>query len=176
MRKPSLFLKCHERFKNGKEHRYWSLAENQRCPGGRIAQRQVLYLGEIAEAELDKAALKELLAENVGPQAKREAVTVLMTERDFGVTRACGLLRISLDRLGKNRTNWNVSFATKSGLGGRRFCREEEAVFGRADYGDSEAGRLGYADPGAVSGAWGLRAELLPLEEDLRRHGALGGP
>ena len=31
----------------------------------------------------------------VGPQAKREAVTVLMTERDFGVTRACGLVRIS---------------------------------------------------------------------------------
>ena len=47
MRKPSLFLKCHERFKNGKQHRYWSLAENQRCAGGRIVQRQVLYLGEI---------------------------------------------------------------------------------------------------------------------------------
>ncbi len=31
----------------------------------------------------------------VSPQAKREAVTVLMAERDFGVTRACGLLRIS---------------------------------------------------------------------------------
>ena len=28
----------------------------------------------------------------VSPQAKREAVTVLMTERDFGVTRACGLV------------------------------------------------------------------------------------
>ena len=31
----------------------------------------------------------------VSPQAKREAVTVLMTERDFGVTRACGLLKLS---------------------------------------------------------------------------------
>jgi putative transposase len=31
----------------------------------------------------------------VSPQAKREAVTVLMTERNFGVTRACGLRRIS---------------------------------------------------------------------------------
>jgi transposase InsO family protein len=31
----------------------------------------------------------------VSPQAKREAVTVLMAERDFGVTRACGLLQIS---------------------------------------------------------------------------------
>jgi transposase len=51
MRAPSLFLKCHERFKNGKQHRYWSLAENQRCAGGRIVQRQVLYLGEINDTQ-----------------------------------------------------------------------------------------------------------------------------
>ena len=31
----------------------------------------------------------------VSPQVKREAVTVLMTERDFGVTRACGLVGLS---------------------------------------------------------------------------------
>ena len=31
----------------------------------------------------------------VSPQAKRVAVTMLMTERDFGVTRACGLVGIS---------------------------------------------------------------------------------
>jgi hypothetical protein len=31
----------------------------------------------------------------VSPQAKREAVTILMTERDFGVTRACGLISVS---------------------------------------------------------------------------------
>jgi putative transposase len=31
----------------------------------------------------------------VGPQAKREAVAVLMAERNFGVTRACGLAHLS---------------------------------------------------------------------------------
>jgi putative transposase len=31
----------------------------------------------------------------VSPQAKREAVRLLMTERDFGVTHACGLVSIS---------------------------------------------------------------------------------
>jgi putative transposase len=31
----------------------------------------------------------------VGPQAKREAVTVLMAECGFGVTRACGLAQLS---------------------------------------------------------------------------------
>ena len=31
----------------------------------------------------------------VSPQAKREAVGLLLAERDFGVTRACGLMGIS---------------------------------------------------------------------------------
>lgn len=31
----------------------------------------------------------------VGPQARREAVGLLMTERGFGITLACGLLGIS---------------------------------------------------------------------------------
>ena len=31
----------------------------------------------------------------VGPQAQRQAVQVLMTERQFGVTRSCGLVGIS---------------------------------------------------------------------------------
>lgn len=55
------------------------------------------------------------------------------------------------DRLEENRTNWNGSFATKSDLGGRRFCREGQALFGRADHRDSEVGRPGYTHPGTVS-------------------------
>ncbi|MDT3678546.1 MAG: IS3 family transposase [Burkholderiaceae bacterium] len=50
----------------------------------------------LAEAELDKSALKELLSPKVvSPQARREAVEMLMTERAMGVTRACGLVGIS---------------------------------------------------------------------------------
>jgi hypothetical protein len=41
------FLRATKRFKDGKEHRYWSSVENRRCRGNRIVQRQVLYLGEI---------------------------------------------------------------------------------------------------------------------------------
>lgn len=36
----------------------------------------------------------------VSPQAKRAAVVVLMTERDFGVTRACGLVGMSRSLFG----------------------------------------------------------------------------
>jgi hypothetical protein len=39
------------RFKDGKEHRYWSIVENRRCGRGKIVQRQVLYLGEINDTQ-----------------------------------------------------------------------------------------------------------------------------
>ncbi len=46
-----LFVRCKRRFKDGKEHRYWSMVENVRVHGGRVVQRQVLYLGEINDSQ-----------------------------------------------------------------------------------------------------------------------------
>ena len=46
-----MFVRCKKRFKDGKEHRYWSVVENVRVGGGRVAQRQVLYLGEINDSQ-----------------------------------------------------------------------------------------------------------------------------
>jgi len=42
-----MFLRCTRRVKDGKSHEYWNLVENRRLADGRVAQRQVLYLGEI---------------------------------------------------------------------------------------------------------------------------------
>jgi transposase len=42
-----MFLRCQRRKKDGKTHEYWSIVENRRLADGRVAQRQVLYLGEI---------------------------------------------------------------------------------------------------------------------------------
>jgi len=42
-----MFLRCSRRVKDGKVHEYWNLVENRRPSDGRVAQRQVLYLGEI---------------------------------------------------------------------------------------------------------------------------------
>jgi transposase len=42
-----MFLRCNRRNKDGKVHEYWNIVENRRLSDGRIAQRQVLYLGEI---------------------------------------------------------------------------------------------------------------------------------
>jgi hypothetical protein len=46
-----MFLRAKRRFKDGKEHRYWSIVENRRCGGNRVVQRQVLYLGEINDQQ-----------------------------------------------------------------------------------------------------------------------------
>ena len=46
-----MFLRCTPRWKDGKQHRYWSIVENQRAADGRVVQRQVLYLGEINDSQ-----------------------------------------------------------------------------------------------------------------------------
>ena len=46
-----MFLRAKTRFKDGKEHRYWSIVENRRTRGRRVVQRQVLYLGEINDSQ-----------------------------------------------------------------------------------------------------------------------------
>jgi len=42
-----MFLRRLKRIKDGKTHFYWSVVENRRLCDGRIAQRHVLYLGEL---------------------------------------------------------------------------------------------------------------------------------
>lgn len=42
-----MFLRCTRRKKDGKVHEYWNIVENRRLADGRVAQRHVMYLGEI---------------------------------------------------------------------------------------------------------------------------------
>jgi transposase len=46
-----MFLRCHRRKKDGKEHRYYSLEESRRLQSGKVVQRRVLYLGEINDSQ-----------------------------------------------------------------------------------------------------------------------------
>jgi transposase len=46
-----MFLRSTNRRKDGKEHRYFSIVENHRLPGGKTVQRTVLYLGEINDQQ-----------------------------------------------------------------------------------------------------------------------------
>lgn len=47
-----MFLRANTRRKNGKIHRYFSVVENRRLGGRRVAQRTVLYLGEINDSQV----------------------------------------------------------------------------------------------------------------------------
>jgi hypothetical protein len=46
-----MYLEYHRRFKDGKEHRYWSIAEKRRVTRGRVADRHILYPGEINDSQ-----------------------------------------------------------------------------------------------------------------------------
>ena len=46
-----MFLRSTNRRKDGKDHRYFTIVENHRLPGGKTVQRTVLYLGEINDQQ-----------------------------------------------------------------------------------------------------------------------------
>ena len=46
-----MFLKCSQRRKDGKVHRSWSVVESHRYADGKVAQRHVLYLGELNDSQ-----------------------------------------------------------------------------------------------------------------------------
>jgi transposase len=46
-----MFLRSKTRVKDGKDHRYFSVVENRRLNSGKVAQRTVLYLGEINDVQ-----------------------------------------------------------------------------------------------------------------------------
>jgi transposase len=45
------FLQSHHRFKNGKDHCYWSIVEKVHAPQGQWVSRPILYLGEINDSQ-----------------------------------------------------------------------------------------------------------------------------
>jgi transposase len=76
-----MYLKCHRRFKDGKEHRYWSIAEKRRLARGRVADRHVLYLGEINDSQRE-AWLKSIEAFDEGRQEQRH-LALFPADRDI---------------------------------------------------------------------------------------------
>jgi len=122
-----MYLRCNRRIKDGKEHRYWNIVESKRCAGGKVVQRQVLYLGEINDSQRESwcrvieafdektqqrtqlalfPAEKELpeYAAGYGVQVRLEAME-LCRPRQFGACwLACHLYeQLALDQFWKDR-------------------------------------------------------------------------
>ena len=78
-----MFLRCTDRKKDGKEHRYWSIVKNRRVSGGRVVQRQVLYLGEINDCQREAWLRTIEVFEDGSPSAKTMAL--FPDDRTLGV-------------------------------------------------------------------------------------------
>jgi hypothetical protein len=73
----SVFLRGGKRIKDGKEHLYWSIVENRRLSDGRVAQRHVLYLGELNSTQ--EAAWQKTI-ELVDPEKAQAQQVALFPE------------------------------------------------------------------------------------------------
>jgi transposase len=73
-----MFLRCHRRKKDGKEHRYYSVEESRRLQSGKVVQRRILYLGEINDSQ--QAAWRKTL--EVFDEQQQHATTLSLFPED----------------------------------------------------------------------------------------------
>ena len=91
-----MFLRAKSRFKDGKEHRYWSIVESQRTADNRVVQRQVLYLGEINDSQ--HAAWCKTIDVFQGDKAQSRQVALFPSDRQAPEL-ACEVVQIRLNEL-----------------------------------------------------------------------------
>ena len=91
-----MFLRVKKRFKDGKEHRYWSIVENRRTHGGRVVQRQVLYFGEINNSQ--QAAWCKIIEVIEEGQAQPTQMAIFPEDRTAPAL-DCDVVQIKLSEL-----------------------------------------------------------------------------
>ena len=98
-----MYLKCHSRIKDGKEHLYYSIAEKVSCSGGRRVERHIFYLGEVNDSQRE-GWLKLIEAFDVGHQQQTKLALfasdrpVPMHAADFAVQVRLAEFRIERPR------------------------------------------------------------------------------
>jgi len=91
-----MFLRSKRRFKDGKEHRYWSVVENRRNAAGKVCQRQVLYLGEINDSQ--RSAWCRAVEVFDEPRDEVRAMALFPADREAPVM-DCDVVRVRLSQL-----------------------------------------------------------------------------
>jgi hypothetical protein len=96
------FLHAHHRFKDGKDHCYWSIAEKVRSPRGDWVQRPILYVGEINDSQ-KVAWIKTIEVFDTDRQAFSQ-LALFPTQREVPACVATGVqVRLSEFRLQRPR-------------------------------------------------------------------------
>lgn len=96
-----MFLRCSKRLKDGKEHRYWSIVENKRVSGGKVAQRHVLYLGEVNDSQ--REAWRKTIEVFEDGQPRPRTVALFPEDRLAPEIGEESIVRIRLDALALHR-------------------------------------------------------------------------
>ena len=105
-----MFLRSKKRFKDGKEHRYWSIVENRRVAGDRVVQRQVLYLGEINDGQ--KASWCRSIEVFRDDEAQAEQIAIFPEDREAPVL-DCDVVQVKLSGLQLKRPRqWGSCWLT----------------------------------------------------------------
>ena len=91
----ALFLRPHERRKDGKVHTYWSLVENRRAGDGRVVQRQVLYLGALSP--IQELSWEKTAQQFDPPPTQPEALNGLASEREL-LAKEAAAIAVHLDQ------------------------------------------------------------------------------
>ena len=92
-----MFLRFKDRWKDGKQHRYWSVVENTRVAGGRVVQRHMLYLGEINDTqELAWRKSIEVFDEGV---ARPRMLSLFPEDRCEGLLPDASIVRLTLSQM-----------------------------------------------------------------------------
>jgi hypothetical protein len=92
-----VFLRCKVRRKDGKQHRHWSVVENTRVGGGRVAQRHVLYLGEINDTQ--ELAWRRSIAVLEDGAAQPRTLSLFPEDRCEGLLADASIVRVKLSEL-----------------------------------------------------------------------------
>ena len=95
-----MHLKTHRRNKDGKEHRYFSVVENRRLRTGKMAQRRVLYLGEINDSQ--QAAWRKTLEVFVESEQRFAELSLFPEDREIPRD-AVNSIQIKLDQMELHR-------------------------------------------------------------------------
>ena len=91
-----MFVRCKRRFKDGKEHRYWSVVENVRVGRRRVVQRHVLYLGEIND--IQRAAWCRSIEVVEGTSRSRQ-MALFPEDREAPAALDCEVVKIDVSKV-----------------------------------------------------------------------------
>jgi transposase len=93
-----MFLRSKLRRKDGKTHRYWNVVENRRA-GGRVVQRDLLYLGELNDAQHAGWARSIEALSGGGAAAAVSQMALFPDDRAVPAGLACEAVQVRLDQI-----------------------------------------------------------------------------